>query len=123
MKYFAFFVLFACLAFPVFSQQDSNTERFGKLSETMGNTLSNSNSNLEYYDEITGDRSDTRTYTYFYYRHRDLSSALQSSETRLDFLIRTHAKPSAIRAERNNYERLIQRLEEIKTEYDDWMKS
>ena len=124
MKYFAVSVLFICIAFPVFSQNsNTNKERYRALSDSMDRTVSNSNSNLEYYNELSAGNSNTKNYAYYSRKHDFLSNALKESERRLDRYIQTNDRPSRIKAERNNYERLIKQLETVKSEYDEWLSS
>ena len=124
MQYFAVLILSICIAFPVFSQNSNNNrERFRNLSDSMGQTVSNSSSNLEYYDEMTADSGNSKNYAYYSRKHDFLSKALKESEARLDLYIRTNDRPSIVKAERNNYERLIKQLESTKNEYDDWLSS
>jgi len=122
MKIFTVSVLLICLAFPVFSQ-NANTQRFRALGDTMDRTLSNSNSNLEYYNELALDNSNTRTYTDYLRKHNTLAQALNDSEKKLDFYIRTNDKPRIIKEERDNYERLIKELDQVKKDYDNWLSS
>lgn len=122
MKYFSVFIITLFIAFPVFSQS-ANSQKYKALSDGMGKTIENSNSQLQYYDELAGDNSNSKTYTEYMRKHDFLSRALRDVEARLDFYIRANELPSVIKRERDNYERLIRQLEDLKKEYDNWLNS
>jgi len=122
MKPFFVFILLTCLVFPCFSQ-NAQTERFRALSESMDRTISASNSNLENYSQDASDSENMVTYTNYRRKYESLANALKSSEMRLDKYIRTNDKPSVIKDERDNYEKLIGELQSVKNEYDNWLRN
>ena len=122
MKSVFVFAFFVCLAFPVFSQ-DPNVPRFRQLSDSMGTTASNSKSTLDNFDLIMSNNDNLNTYTSYKSQHANLVRGLQESENRLNQLIRANALESSRKEERDNYERLIKRLETVKSEYDNWLQS
>ena len=122
MKAFLVFVIFICVTFPGFSQNTSS-DRFKALSDSMGRTVSNTTANLENYDELTKDNGSTRTYSYYNRKHEHFKQALSESERRLDLLIRTNDRRAVIKEERDNYEVLLRHLEDLKSEYDSWLRS
>ena len=122
MKKILIFAIFICIAFPVFSQ-NANRDRFKALSDSMGRTISSTTSKLENYDEMTAENGETKTFTYYNRRHEAIKQALNDSERRLDLLIRTNDRHALVMEERNNYESLLKRLEDVKSEYDNWLKS
>jgi len=122
MKFFIAFVILICVAFPGFSQS-ANSDRFQALSDSMERTISSSSSKLESYDELSLDSSSTNTFIRYNRRYDNLREALRDSESRLDLLIRTNDRPSLIREERDNYERLLDNLKSLKSDYDSWLRS
>ena len=130
MKYFAVFILLICLPFTVFSQnnrnnqnaQNTNKQRYQALGDEIGKTASNSSSKLKDYDDLVLDNGTTRNYLEYMRRHQSLSKALKEKEDRLDFEIRTNGRSTTIREERDKYEELVKRAENLKSEYDDWQK-
>ena len=122
MKFLTGVFIFTCLTFPVFSQSAAS-ERFKGLSDTMGRTLSNSQSKLEYYDSEVNDTTNMKTFTYYRKKHENYLKALRDSEAKLDLLIRTNDKADAVKKERDNYASLIDELESTKSDYDSWLRS
>ena len=122
MKAIFVFTIFFCVTFAGFSQ-NTNSDRFKALSDSMDRTISNSNSKLENYDEDTSGSGNTRTYTSYNRKHEILKQALSQSEWRLDLLIRTNDRTSVIKEERDNYEHLIKEVESLKSDYDSWLRS
>ena len=122
MKIIIVFLLFVCLICPVFSQSD-NDEMFRALDDTLGSTLTRSNSNLQNFDGLINDNDNSRTYSGYRTRYNTLAGALKESEARLTRLLEIKDRASHIRAERDNYARLIKRLEELKVDYEDWLKT
>jgi len=122
MKPIYVLAIFFCVTFSVFSQS-ANSERYKALSDSMDRTISNSNYRLEDYDEMASDSGGTKTYTYYNRRHESLKAALSESERRLDLLIRTNDRNAVIKEERDNYERLIRQLEQVKSDYDNWLRT
>jgi hypothetical protein len=122
MKIITFSLVLAFLTFPVFSQSAS-TNRFRTLGDSMGNTISSSNTKLENYDRSMIDSGNTRAYASYRQKYETLSKALQESEFRLNRLIEFNDRTANIKTERDNYARLIKRLEGVKSEYDEWLRS
>ena len=122
MKKLMFSLIFACLVFPVFAQ-NASAQRFKALSDSMGTTLSNSTSKLQDFDEQMTDSGNTKTYASYREKYEGLSKALQESEARLNRLIQTNDRTANIKAERDNYESLIKKLETVKSDYDNWLRS
>ena len=122
MKYLAVFILFICLPITVFSQ-DAKNQRFQALSDAMANTVTTSTSNLEHYDDLIHDDGNTKNYLEYARKHRSLLKALNESETRLNFSIRTNGAYGTIRDERNKYEGLVHQAEDLKANYDEWLKN
>ena len=122
MKYFAVFVIFTCLVFPGFAQS-ANSQRYKTLGDSITRTVSNSNDKLADYNDQVADDGNTKSYTNYKRRYDSLSRALHESESRLDFLIRTNDRTSKIKAEKDTYERLIKEMEDLKSDYDNWLKN
>jgi hypothetical protein len=120
-KFPVVFIAAVFLAMPVFSQ-NTGTQRFRNLSDSMGNTVSSGNSKLANYDEIINDNGNIKTYTSYLRRFEGMAKVLQDKEARLDLLIRTNDKTAAIKEERDNYEGVIKRLDAVKSEYDGWLR-
>ena len=125
MKFLTGVFIFTCLAFPVFSQnsQNSSQDRFQALSESMGRTISSSQSKLEYYDQESRDTTSMKTFTFYRKKHEDLSRSLRDSEAKLDLLLRTNDRADTVKKERDFYEGLINELQSAKSDYDSWLKS
>lgn len=121
MRAFFVFAIFICVTFQGFSQ-NASSDRFKALSDSMGRTISSTTSKLETYDEMTRDNGNTRNYSYYNRKHEALKQALGESEMRLDLLIRTNDRNAVIKEERDNYEELLRHLEDLKSEYDSWLK-
>ena len=122
MKYLAVFILFICLPITVFSQ-DAKNQRFQALSDAMAKTVSTSTSNLEHFDDLIHDDGNTKNYLEYMRKHRVLLKSLNESETRLNFEMRTNGQNAKIRDERNNYEGLVHKAENLKANYDEWLKN
>ena len=122
MKKVIFFLVFFCLVFPAFSQ-DASTQRFQTLSDSMGSTISSSTSKLQNFDELLSDSGNSKTYASYRERYEVLAKALQDSEGRLNRLIQTNDRTANIRAERDNYESLIKKLDALKSDYDNWLRN
>ena len=123
MKIFVCFVIFAGLAFPVFSQQSENMQRFRALSETMDRSISRSTDTLDDFDSRSTDDGNVRMFSWYRNKHTELVTALRASEIKMERFFRTNDRVSYIREERNNYERLLTELEATKAEYDNWLKT
>lgn len=122
MKAFFVIVIFACLAFPVFSE-DSNLPRYQSLSETMGRTISSANSKLENYTQDSENSANMKTYAAYKGKYDSVTRRMGETETKLDLLIRTNDRTVDIKKERDHYEYLIQELDTVKSDYDSWMKN
>ena len=120
MRFFALIILVG-LAFPGFSQSD-NQERFRALGVSIDRSVSSNNDKLAQYDDLISNDGNTKNYTAYRRKYESLSRALKESESRLDFLIRTNDRTSKIKAERDNYERLIKQMENLKSDYDGWLR-
>ena len=122
MKFFAVLVLFLCLISPAFSQSQG-AQRYSALGDSMGSTLTRSNSKLVNYDSLIKDDGSNKAYTNYKRKFQYLVTALNESEAKLNLLLRTNDRSAIIKAERDNYEDLIKQLQSLKTEYDTWAKS
>ena len=131
MKFFAALIIFAWIAFPGFSQnansQNTNAppthqQRWKTLGDTISRSASNSKDKLADYDDQVTDDGNTKNYTDYKRKYESLSRALGESEARLDLLIRTNDRRSRIKAERNNYERLGKKMDDLKSDYDSWLQ-
>ena len=120
MKFFAVFIIFVCLAFPGFSQS-ANSQRFSALGDSINRTASNSRDKLADYDDMVSDDGNTKNYTAYKRKYDSLSRSLGESESRLNFLIRTNDRASRIKSERDNYERLVNQMDQLKSDYDNWL--
>jgi DNA repair exonuclease SbcCD ATPase subunit len=114
--------LFLSLALPVFSQ-DANTQRYQALSDNMGTIVSSSNTKLQDFDQRIGYNWNGKVYNSFKQRFETINRALQESENRLSRLLQSHANSDNVKAERERYDGLIKHLQEVKAEYDEWLKS
>ena len=122
MKIFIGFIIFSCLAFPVFSQ-NPNAQRFRTLSDSMGATVTKSTANLADFDERSSNNGSFRTYTSYKVKYDDLVAALRGSEERMDLLFRSNDRIEIIKAERDKYDGLIKQLDAVKSEYDNWLRT
>ena len=122
MRFFIIFSILVCIAFPAFSQNASQ-QRFSALSDSMGTTISRSNETLADYDSHITDNGNIRMYTEYKKRYEFFVQALRDSEGRMDLLFRTNDRTSRQLEERNTYENLIQQLQAIKTDYDNFVRT
>ena len=122
MRFFIIFSILVCIAFPVFSQNASQ-QRFSALSDSMGTTISRSTDTLADYDANITDNGNIRTYTSYKKTYEYYVQALRESEGRMELLFRTNDRTSRQLEERNNYEKLIQQLQSIKSEYDNFVRT
>ena len=120
MRFFVILTVLICIAFPGFSQS-ANQERFKALSTSMERTVTSSHDKLENFNDLVAEDGKTKNFTAYQRKYQTLSKALNESEAKLNFLIRTNDRASRIKAERDNYERLVKQMEDLKAEYDDWM--
>jgi len=123
MKVLITCAIFLCFAFPAFSQSAVNIQRYRALSDAIGATLTRSTAVLADFDARANDDGTTRRYAQFFRRHRDLTRALHESEHMLNFYLRGHAHNSIIREEHRNFRNLLVSLEELKNEYDAWLRT
>ena len=123
MKKLVIVVVFACFAFPVFSQNTTHQQRFNALSDSMGATISRSNDNLADYDSHLKDNGDIRVYASYKKKYEFLVKSLQESEGKMDLLFRSNDRTSYIQEERNHYEKLIQQLQATKSDYDNFVRT
>jgi hypothetical protein len=121
MKIMLACALFALLVFPVFSE-DPNMPKYSQLSDSMGNTVSRNTSALENFDLSLLNNDQLGRFTRYRDQHNSLIRSLQESETRLSQLIKVRAPRSHQQDERDKYEKLIKRTEDLKSEFDSWMK-
>ena len=122
MKVFIAFVIVLCVVFPVFSQ-DSNVPVYRELSDSMGSSISNSTSTLANFDLLMSNNENYATYTAYMGQYNNVVRLLRESELRMNRLIKANAIESRRIDERNNYERLISRLQSVKSEFDSWLQS
>ena len=122
MKIFLGFVIFSCLAFPVFSQSP-NTQRFRTLSDSMGTSITRSTATLADFDERSASDGSVRTYTTYRVKYDKLVEALGESEVRMNLHLRSNDRFEIIKAERDIYDSLIKELEAVKSDYDNWLRT
>ena len=122
MKFFVIFAIFACLCFPVFSE-NANQERLSSLSDSMGTTISRSNENLADFDFQIKDNSNFGVYGSFRTKFEYLAKELQKSESKMNQYFRTNDRADYVKKERDHYESLIKELESTKSEYDNFVSS
>jgi hypothetical protein len=120
MKVIIISVILVCLAFPAFSQQDA---RLRSLSDSMGSTISESNSALAEFDQMMAENANSKAYSVYLQQYRALTAALQESEFRLTRLIQSNSRIAVIREERYRFEGFVRQLETVKSEYDEWLRS
>ena len=124
MKKLAVFLVFISFAFPAFSQnQSANVQRYNALSDSMGTTLSKSNVLLEDFNSQIKDDGDIKIYTSYKRKYESLTRALQDSEYLLNLYLRTYERTAIIKAERDNYENLINQLQQVKSEFDGFLRT
>jgi hypothetical protein len=122
MKFFFVSVMLACLVLPVFSQ-DANTQRYKSMSDSMGTTVSNSNTRLADFDKRITYNGNGKSYAEFKQKFDTLSKALRDSEIKLNRMINAHDSVGNIKVERDRYESLIKELGSVKSDYDQWLSS
>ena len=122
MRHFFVLALLVFMVSPCFSQSRAG-ERFKALSDAMGRTLEASNANLENYNQDAGAAESMKTYLRYRRRYESLSHALKVSESRMDLYFRTNDKPDVIIEERDKYENYVKQLEDVKSEYDNWLRN
>jgi hypothetical protein len=122
MKVFIGFVIFVCLAFPVFSQSQSpNADLFSALSNSLDSSISRSTSVLADYDSWSSTDGDFKMYSSYKKRYDDIVKALKDSEAKMDLLHRTYDRADYVKKERDNYDDLLTQLKTVKSEYDTWL--
>ena len=122
MRFFACIIIFACLAFPAFSQSSSE-DRHRALSDSMDYTLSSSRTKLDNFNQDLKESGDGNSYASYREKYLSLVRRLNETEARIDLLTRTNDRTSLIRKERDKYEGLINDLEQVKSDYDSWVSS
>ena len=124
MKIFIGFVIFVCLAFPVFSQsQNPNADLFSALSGSMESSVSRSTAILADYDSKSNNDGNFKMYSSYKKRYDAIVKALRESEGRMDLLFRTGDRADYVKRERDNYNDLLAQLQSVKTEYDTWLRT
>ncbi|MCL2094293.1 MAG: hypothetical protein FWH12_08910 [Treponema sp.] len=119
-------IIFIGLALPLFSQSnhlEANMGRLRTLSEEMGSTVTRVNSNLAEFDAYILDSGYMRIYTDYRRRYENLSASLRASEVQLNLMLRSNNRGAVLREERDNYADLIRTLEEVRNDYDTWLRS
>ena len=123
MKTFLAIIIFSTLTFPVFSQNVNLRQRFTNLSDSMENSITRSTNLVAGWADAGTDQANMRAYAAFRSRYETLLGALTDSEFRMNFLLRTNARLEFIGEERENYENLLRLLQNLKTEYDAWLRT
>jgi len=124
VKKFIIFLVFISFAFPAFSQnQNANVQRYNSLSDSMGTTISKSNVLLEDFNSQIKDDGDIKVYTSYKRKYESLAKALQESEFLLNLYLRTNDRTATIKTERDNYENLIKQLQQVKSEFDNYLRT
>ena len=122
MRVFIGFIIFTCLAFPGFSQ-NARSQRVKALSDSMGTAVTRGTATLADFDSRTGDDGQIKVYTDYRRKFGDLSKAMQDSEDKLNFLLRTNDRARFIKEERDNYDDLLKQLQTMKSDYDTWLRT
>ena len=122
MKFFVVALVFIGLVAPVFGQ-DANVPLYRSLDDSMGTTISSSSDMLQSFDRDITYNNQGKTYATYKLKYDALNKALQDSELRLYRLIQFHDTATNIKAERDQYESLIKQLEQVKSEYDSWLRN
>ena len=125
MKYFAVFLIFAGLAFPVFAQNTNTalTQRLNALNDSMGTSISKATETLADFDSQIQDRGTANVYMTYLHKYNFLVDSLEESEGKFDLLIRTNDRNANIAAERDNYENIIKQLQSVKSSFETYLKS
>ena len=121
MKNLIIAIILAGLVVPVFGQ-DTNASLYRALNDSMGSTLSYSSTRLQNFDQEIVYNNQGKSYSTYRIRYEALTKALEDSELKLTRLIEFHDTPVKIKAERDRYEGLVMQLEEMKSEYDSWIR-
>ena len=121
MKNLIIAIILAGLVVPVFAQ-DTNASLYRSLNDSMSSTLSYSSTRLQNFDQEIVYNNQGKSYSTYRIRYEALTKALEDSEFKLGRLIEFHDTPVKIKAERDRYESLVMQLEDIKSEYDRWMR-
>ncbi|GHV69665.1 hypothetical protein AGMMS49928_12880 [Spirochaetia bacterium] len=122
MKFIVAVLVFASVVFPVFSQ-DSNTSKYKSLDDTMGNTISSSNSQLSEFDKLMSYNGNGKMYASYKQKYDSLTKSIQNQEIKLKRMLQAHDNTGNLKKERDVYENLIKRLEAVKSEYENWLKT
>ena len=122
MKFFIIAIMFASLIVPIFGQ-DANAPLYRSLNDSMNNTITESTNALKNFNNEIINNDQGKVYATYKLRYEALTRALNASETRLDRLLYFNDTPGNVRAERDRYQSLIQQLQAVQTEYDNWLKT
>ena len=118
------FAFFLCLAFPVFSQDQSpNLEIFNSLSESMDSSITRSTTMLSDYDKWLTNDGDYKMFSSYKKRYEELVTALRESEAKMSLLYRTKDRTEIVRRERDNYNGLLTELQSVKDDYAGWLRT
>ena len=75
------------------------------------------------FDSRLSDDGAYKMYASFKKKYEDLVVSLRESEGRMGLLYRTNGRTEYVRKERDTYDDLLSKLEEVKAEYDSWLKT
>jgi hypothetical protein len=121
MKFFIIAILFASLIVPVFGQ-DANAPLYRSLNDSMNNTISTSTDALKNFNNDITNNDQGKVYAAYKLRYEALSRAISASEIKLDRLLYFNDTPANVRQERDRYQNLIQQLQAVQADYDNWLK-
>ena len=122
MKSFIIAIILAALVLPVFGQ-DANAPLYRTLDDSMGATISYGSSRLQDFDRDIGYNNQGKVYSTYKLRYDSLSKALQDSEAKLGRLIEFHDTAANIKTERDRYESILNQIQQVKSDYDNWYKT
>lgn len=122
MKILAGLVLFICFSFPLFSQS-SNAQRQRALSDAMTTTIAKNTSILADFDSRSAGDGNIKKFSEFNRRYVSLTKALEASEQKMEFLLRANDRAANIKAEYDNFADLLKKLQDVKSEYDAWLRT
>ena len=123
MKIFMGLLIIACLAFPVFSQDQNQRTDYTELGEPLEAAISRSTEMLASFDSWSNNDENTKMYSSFRKRYDDLVVALRESEARMGLLFRTYSRADYVKKERDLYDGLLTQLKTVKSEYDNWLST
>ena len=116
-------IIFACLSFPAFSQTGRSQERFRALGENIGAAVTRTTATLAEFDSMTNQDGQIKMFTSYLRRFNNLNSALDRSELRMNFLLRSNVRVEEVTEERDNYQGLVTDLQSLRSEYDNWLRT